>query len=171
MVGGMALPGNPFDGHTLVGAMDQVRRLTGSVIDEVFVDRGYRGHGEAESTVYISGQRRGIKTQRLRRSLKRRQAIEPVIGHLKSDGLLGRNYLKGTEGDHMNVVLSCAGHNMRLILKWLRLLCLQGAGKAAREELETLHETLLWQRLGNLLTRAVAKLNTGNPSLSTIMAM
>ncbi len=171
VVGGMALPGNPFDGHTLVGALDQVRRLTGSVIDEVFVDRGYRGHGEEESNVYISGQRRGIRTMRLKRSLKRRQAIEPVIGHLKSDGLLGRNYLKGTDGDHMNVVLSCAGHNLRLILKQLRLLCLQGAGKAAGEVLETLHEALLWQRLGNFLTRAVAKLNTGNPSLSTIMAM
>ncbi len=124
VVGGMALPGNPFDGHTLVDALAQVRRLTGSVIDEVFVDRGYRGHDEKASTVYISGQKRGIKTQRLRRSLKRRQAIEPIIGHLKSDGLLGRNYLKGTVGDHMNVVLSCAGHNLRLILRQLRILCL-----------------------------------------------
>jgi len=59
----------------------------------VFVDRGYRGHGEEGSNVYISGQKRGIKTLRLKRSLKRRQVIEPVIGHLKSDGLLDRNYL------------------------------------------------------------------------------
>ena len=117
----MALPGNPFDGHTLVDALVQVRRLTESVIDEVFVDRGYQGHDEKTTTVYISGQKRGIKTQRLKRSLKRRQAIEPVIGHLKSDGLLGRNYLKGTVGDHMNVMLSCAGHNLRLILRQLRL--------------------------------------------------
>jgi IS5 family transposase len=58
VVGGMALPGNPFDGHTLVDALVQVRRLCRSVIDEVFVDRGYRGHGEERSTVYISGQRR-----------------------------------------------------------------------------------------------------------------
>ena len=121
VVGGMALPGNPFDGHTLTTALDQVRRLTGSVIEEAFVDRGYRGHSEQEASVYISGQKRGIKTQRLRKSLKRRQAIEPVIGHLKSDGLLGRNYLKGTEGDQMNVMLSCAGHNLRLILRQLRL--------------------------------------------------
>jgi IS5 family transposase len=121
LVGGMALPGNPFDGHTLVDALAQVRRLTGSRIDEAFVDRGYRGHGEMATTVYISGQKRGIKTQRLRRSLKRRQAIEPIIGHLKSDGLLGRNYLKGTVGDHMNVMLSCAGHNLRLILRHLRI--------------------------------------------------
>ncbi len=106
VVGGMALPGNPFDGHTLTRALEQVRRVTGSVIDEAFVDRGYRGHGETQTTVYISGQKRGIKTERLKCSLKRRQAVEPVIGHLKSDGLLGRNYLTGTEGDQMNVMLS-----------------------------------------------------------------
>ncbi len=69
----------------------------------------------------LESKKRGIKTQRLRRSLKRRQAIEPVIGHLKSDGLLGRNYLKGTVGDQMNVMLSCAGHNLRLILRQLRI--------------------------------------------------
>ncbi len=123
VVGGMALPGNPFDGHTLTRALEQVRRVTGSVIDEAFVDRGYRGHGETQTTVYISGQKRGIKTERLKCSLKRRQAVEPVIGHLKSDGLLGRNYLTGTEGDQMNVMLSCGGHNLRLILRQLRIFC------------------------------------------------
>jgi IS5 family transposase len=125
VVGGMALPGNPFDGHTLTQALEQVRRMTGSVIEEAFVDRGYRGHGETQTTVYISGQKRGIKTQRLKSSLKRREAIEPVIGHLKSDGLLGRNYLKGTHGDQMNVMLCCAGHNLRLILRQLRIFWLQ----------------------------------------------
>ena len=59
------------------------------------------------------------------RSLKRRQAIEPVIGHLKSDGLLNRNHLKGTQGDQLNVLLSCAGHNLRLILRQLRFFCLE----------------------------------------------
>lgn len=127
VVGGMAVPGNPYDGHTLKTALAQVRRLTGTRIDEAFVDKGYRGHGETASTVYISGQKRGINTRRLKRSLKRRQAIEPVIGHLKSDGRLGRNFLKGTEGDRVNVLLSCAGHNLRLILNRLRLFCLQTA--------------------------------------------
>ena len=125
VVGGMAVPGNPYDGHTLKKALEQVRRLTGSAIDEAFVDKGYRGHKEATTTVYISGQKRGITTQRLKRSLKRRQAIEPVIGHLKADGRLGRNFLKGTEGDQVNVLLSCAGHNLRLILNKLRLFCLE----------------------------------------------
>jgi IS5 family transposase len=125
VVGGMALPGNPYDGHTLTKALEQVRRMTGSVIEEAFVDRGYRGHGETHTTVFIAGQKRGIKTERLKCSLKRREAIEPVIGHLKSDGLLGRNYLKGSEGDQMNVMLSCAGHNLRLILRQLRIFCAQ----------------------------------------------
>ena len=89
------------------------------------LDKGYRGHDETASTVYISGQKRGIKTQRLKRSLKRRQAIEPVIGHLKAGGLLERNHLKGTQGDQLNVLLSCAGHNLRLILRRLRLFCLE----------------------------------------------
>ena len=127
VVGGMAVPGNPYDGHTLKTALAQVRRLTGTRIDEAFVDKGYRGHDETASTVYISGQKRGIKTQRLKRSLKRRQAIEPVLGHLKADGLLGRNHLKGAEGDQVNVLPSCAGHNLRLILNRLRLFCLQTA--------------------------------------------
>ena len=129
VVGAMALSGNPYDGHTLSGALQQVRRMSGQRIDEVFVDRGYRGHGESLSEVYISGQKRGITTQRLKRSLKRRQAIEPIIGHLKSDGLLGRNYLKGTRGDQMNVLLCCAGHNLRLILKRLRFFCLEFWGR------------------------------------------
>lgn len=170
MVGGIALPGNPFDGHTLVCALDQVRRLTGSVIDEVFVDRGYRGHGEEESTVYISGQRRGIKTQRLRRSLKRRQAIEPVIGHLKSDGLLGRNYLKGTEGDHMNVMLSCAGHNLRLILRQLRIFCLQVSESTVCTEPGTHHVVRPWLLSDILFNWAATKLRTSTRFLLVTMA-
>ena len=82
--------------------------------------RSYREHGERLSEVYISGQKRGITTRRLKRSLKHRQAIEPINSHIKSDGLLGRNYLKGTRGDQMNVLLCCAGHSLRLVLRRLR---------------------------------------------------
>ena len=125
IVGGQSLPGSPYDGHTLQDALTQTRRLTKTEIDEAFVDRGYRGHGEQTTQVYISGQRRGIKTRSLRKRLKRRQAIEPIIGHLKSDGRLDRNYLQGMVGDAMNVLLCCAGHNLRLILKVLRFFWLK----------------------------------------------
>ncbi len=69
--------------------------------------------------VYRSGQKRGVHGQ-IKKELRRRAAIEPVIGHLKSEGHLDRNYLKGRHGDHANAVLTATGHNLRLILRWLR---------------------------------------------------
>lgn len=120
IVGGQSLPGSPYDGHTLEEVLAQTRRLTGTEIQEAFVDKGYRGHSEQRTRVYMSGQKRGVKTRSLKKRLKRRQAIEPIIGHLKSDGRLGRNYLQGMVGDAMNVLLCCAGHNLRLVLRRLR---------------------------------------------------
>jgi transposase, IS5 family len=120
IVGALAIPGNPYDGHTLSSALKQVAQLTGTQPERCFVDRGYRGHGIEGTEVYIAGQKRGI-TPALRRALKRRNAIEPIIGHTKHDGLMGRNYLKGTAGDAMNAILAAAGHNLRIILRKLRL--------------------------------------------------
>jgi len=68
--------------------------------------------------VFVSGQKRGT-TPTIRRERRRRSAIEPVIGHLKSDGHLGRNFLRGTEGDATNLVLAAVGHNLRLLRAWL----------------------------------------------------
>ncbi len=118
--GMQSLPGNPYDGHTLCDALDQVEHMTGRRPAHCFVDRGYRGHDETATTVIVAGQKRGM-TPSLKRQLKRRNAIEPVIGHLKSDGRLDRNYLKGTLGDSMNALLVGAGHNIRLLLRTLRL--------------------------------------------------
>ncbi|OYV67625.1 MAG: IS5/IS1182 family transposase, partial [Acidiphilium sp. 21-66-27] len=60
----------------------------------------------------------------IRRELRRRTAIEPVIGHMKTDGHLGRNFLLGFDGDAINAILAGAGHNLRLLRRWLiRLLC------------------------------------------------
>ena len=58
----------------------------------------------------------------IKRELRRRSAIEAVIGHMKTDGHLGRCYLKGRDGDAANVVLTAVGHNLRLLLAWLRAL-------------------------------------------------
>ena len=76
--------------------------------DICLVDRGYRGHGVEGIKVLIAGQKRGIsnKEQRL---LKRRNSVEPIIGHLKSDGRMRRSYLKGVEGDAINILLSACG--------------------------------------------------------------
>jgi IS5 family transposase len=114
IVGALALPGNPFDGHALPAALRQVERLTGTQPERCFVDRGYRGHGIKDTSVYIAGQKRAL-TRALRRALKRRNAIEPVIGHSKHDGLMGRNDLHGSAGGAMNAILAAAGHNLRII--------------------------------------------------------
>lgn len=119
-----ALPGNPYDGHTLKPVIEETEAITGREIERAYVDKGYRGH-EAPNPrrVFISGQKRGV-FGRIKRELRRRSAIEAVIGHMKNDGRLGRNFLKGRAGDAANAVLCAVGHNLRLILAWLRkLLC------------------------------------------------
>ena len=120
VVGMLAEPGNPYDGHTLGRILEQVRRVTGCAVKRGFVDRGYRGHTIDENTqILISGRKQGL-TPRMKKELKRRSAVEPVIGHMKNDGKLGRNYLLGSLGDAINALLSGAGHNIRLILNKLR---------------------------------------------------
>jgi IS5 family transposase len=117
-----ALPGNPYDGHTLGNVIDATEKLTGCVIERAYVDKGYRGHSTANPRrVFISGQKRGVFGV-IKRELKRRSAIEPVIGHMKTDGHLGRCHLKGRDGDAANVILTAVGHNLRRVLAWLKAL-------------------------------------------------
>jgi len=123
VLGVMALPGTPYDGHTLSKQLDQVEKLTGVTTKRVYVDRGYRGHKiDREGLDITLSQTRGITSPTVRREMRRRSGIEPVIGHLKSDGLLERNHLKGPQGDAINAILCAAGHNMRLLLRWLAVL-------------------------------------------------
>jgi IS5 family transposase len=112
--------GNPptGDGHTLADQIAQTERITGVTIERAYVDRGYRGHDADKARVFLSGQKRGV-TPTIRREIRRRAGIEPVIGHLKSDGHLGRNFLAGASGDAINVILAAAGHNLRLLRAWL----------------------------------------------------
>jgi IS5 family transposase len=119
-----ALPGNPYDGHTLKEVITETQELTGREIERVYVDKGYQGHKAPKPLrVFKSGQKRGVHGQ-IKKELRRRSAIEAVIGHCKTDGHLGRNFLKGPQGDQFNAIMSAVGYNIRLILKWLRtLLC------------------------------------------------
>jgi IS5 family transposase len=115
-----ALPGNPYDGHTLAPIIADTQTLTGCAIERAYVDKGYRGHHTPQPhRVFVSGQKRGV-FGRIKRELRRRSAIEPVIGHMKTDGHLGRCYLKGRTGDAANAILSAVGYNLRLVLAWLR---------------------------------------------------
>ena len=117
-----ALPGNPYDGHTLRVAIEGTQRLNGRDIERAYVNKGYRGHDAPNPRrVFISGQKRGIFGT-IKRELRRRSAIEPLIGHMKEEGHLGRCYLKGHAGDAANAILTAVGYNFRRILAWLRIL-------------------------------------------------
>ena len=114
-----ALHGNPFDGHTLGPVIIELERQTGVTARRIHVDKGYRGHNHKEKfRVWISGQVRRV-TRPIRREMKRRAAVEPVIGHVKAEHRMGRNHLKGRDGDRINAVLAAAGYNFTLLLRWL----------------------------------------------------
>ena len=122
-----ALPGNPYDGHTLAKVIPGIEALVGNVLDRIVADAGYRGHNappDYKFKVYTAGQKRRV-TEQVKRDFKRRAAIEPVIGHLKHDHRMGRNYLAHSSGDAINAVLAAAAYNFRRLIAWLRLLLLQ----------------------------------------------
>lgn len=121
VLGARSFPGNPYDGYTLESCLEQAEILSGTRAKEAFVDLGYRGVEVPGVTIYKARQKRAVDTRRLKRALKRRNAIEPIIGHLKNDGLMRRNYLKGELGDALHAILCGAGHNIRLILRQLRI--------------------------------------------------
>lgn len=116
-----ALHGNPYDGHTLEPVIAEMEELTGVEVRRAHVDKGYRGHGYNRFKVWITGQVRRTTTA-IRREMKRRAAIEPVIGHLKAEHRMERNFLKGRDGDQANAVLAAAGYNFGLLLRWLAAL-------------------------------------------------
>jgi len=118
-----AFEGNPYDGRTLEATIDRAVVVGGVEPERIYVDKGYRGHDySGTGSVMISGRRKGL-TPTMRRELKRRSAIEAVIGHMKTDGRLDRNFLLGHDGDAINALLAAAAHNLRLVLAFLLLCC------------------------------------------------
>lgn len=119
-----ALPGRPYDGHTLEAVIPEIEELTGATLKRILADAGYRGHnapGVYKLRVFTAGQKRRV-TPAIKRQMKRRSAVEPVIGHLKAGHRMDRNRLAHRQGDAINPILAAAGYNFRLILKWIRLL-------------------------------------------------
>ena len=121
MVGARTFPGNPYDGHVLNQQLEQTTILledTGKSPKQVIVDLGYRGVDKDNPTVQIihRGKYKSL-TKQQRRWLKRRQAVEPAIGHLKSDNRMDRCWLQGQLGDALHAVLCAAGYNLRWLLR------------------------------------------------------
>jgi IS5 family transposase len=121
VVGARTFPGNPYDGHTLWEQIEQTTILlegVGVKPRQVVADLGYRGVDAHNPNVEIIHRGRHKSLTRMqRRWLKRRQAVEPVIGHLKSDHRMNRCWLQGSLGDALHAVLCAAGYNLRWLLR------------------------------------------------------
>jgi len=117
--------GNPYDGHTLAPVLTHLKERLGLELERGHVDKGYRGHDyENRFRIWITGQVRRV-TPAMKREMKRRAAIEPVIGHVKTEHRMGRNYLWYRSGDRINAVLAAAGFNFHLLLRWFAALLLR----------------------------------------------
>ena len=146
IVGARAFPGNPYDGHTLNEQVEQATILMqalGTKPQTAFVDLGYRGVDKDNLGLDIKhrGKFKSL-TEEEKKSLKRRQAIEPIIGHLKADHRMNRCHLRGSKGDSLHAVLCAAGFNIRWLLRmivkkgiglFLRLLQVGGLGQIGRQ--------------------------------------
>lgn len=123
ILGALALPGNPYDGHTIDVVLKQLKRITGTQPDILIADRGYRGEKYFAKTQLLTPSRPSTndteyKKRKQRKRFRKRAGIEATISHLKQDFRLGRCFLKGEVGDQINVTLSSAAYNLR---KWIRL--------------------------------------------------
>jgi IS5 family transposase len=114
----MLCPDNPYDGHTLQATLAAAEKNSGVRPTDAFVDKGYRGHGcHGDAQIHIAGASNKDARQTLRKRRRRRSAIEPLIGHMKSDHRMARCFLKGLLGDAINAVLAAAGRNFRKLLR------------------------------------------------------
>lgn len=122
VIGALAFEKNMFDGHTVPGVLAQIKRLIDRVPAVGIADRGYRGKSKVNDTQIVTPKpaRKNASDEAkalARRRFRRRAGIEPVIGHLKSDHRLKRNFLKGFEGDQINLLMAAAAFNFK---KWMR---------------------------------------------------
>jgi IS5 family transposase len=132
IVGAVHFSKNKYDGHTLPETLKQTTELVGRRPKVAICDRGFRGKSFVDGTKIVIPKAPGKRSttyqkQKARKRFRRRAGIEPIIGHLKSDFRLMRNYLKGSVGDSINLMLAAAAFNFRKLLRqlldYLRLFC------------------------------------------------
>jgi len=124
IVGVKSFSDNVYDGDTLNAVISQIKAVRGKAPETAFCDRGFRGRKKVGETAIVLPEAANLKAseydkRKARKNFGRRSAIEPVIGHLKNGFRLARNYLKGTIGDAINLLLAAAAFNCR---KWMNAL-------------------------------------------------
>jgi len=119
VLGVKSFHGNPYDGHTLDQTVVELRKLSPET-SKIFVDLGYTGHNFKEKGKVFTAKTKKTLSNDDKKMQKRRSAIEPIIGHLKNFGRMGRNYLKGVVGDIVNPLISAVGLNLRRITNILK---------------------------------------------------
>jgi IS5 family transposase len=119
VLGVKSFHGNPYDGHTLDQTVSELRKLSPKT-SKIFVDLGYTGHNFKEKGKVFTAKTKKALSIDDKKMQKRRSAIEPIIGHLKNFGRMGRNYLKGIIGDIVNPLISAVGLNLRRITNILK---------------------------------------------------
>lgn len=143
IVGVELCEGNPYDGHTLSSAMTTIEQTTGVEVTDAYVDKGYRGHDyQGEAQVHLAGSSTKQLSRSQKKKRKRRSAVEPKIGHLKSDHRLGRCFLKGLTGDAINAILAAAGSNLLKLLRgiiYALIYWLTAGLKTGLQSLQVLH--------------------------------
>lgn len=116
----VSFKGNPNDNQTLEKTLAQQKKLTGISPKKAYVDRGIKNQqvGATQVIAPSNGKgKTGAEKARLRKGFRRRAGIEPIIGHVKSDCGMERNYLKGEVGDQINAILAASAFNFR---SWMR---------------------------------------------------
>ena len=122
IVGAKSFQGNPYDGNTLEEALSQYKKLFGKMPSRALVDEGYRGKnyiGEPEILRVHQKKKPGWSRWRWKERFKRRASVEAAIAHLKNDYRMRRNYLKGSIGDSINLMMSCAAFNFAKYMREL----------------------------------------------------
>jgi len=125
IVGALNFQGNPYDGNTLEPALEQSERLRGVAADKAIVDEGYRGRSRIKNTEILrvhQPKKKDYSKQRWRKWFRRRASVEAVISHLKTDHRVDRNYLSGTIGDSVNLMLAASAYNFKKLMKDLAFL-------------------------------------------------
>jgi IS5 family transposase len=125
IVGAMGFTDNVYDGDTLLPQLEQTERITGHRPKAGIVDRGYKGRKKINGVQIIIPSKlpasaNNYQKQKMRKRFRARAGIEPVIGHLKQDHRMGRNYLMDEAGDLVNTLLAAAGFNLRKMLQRLK---------------------------------------------------